>query len=140
MESILQDLSNLAEEIKGDRAVHVQFKELLLESLESGEGLVDTGAPSQDDIDGGEDDIQMEDESSLFVEDNTADFREEIREDQEDSDGDPDDDEPLQWINNLGRHIVSPFSLLWTLSILSPSFYLRINRQISILLHTTLKT
>ena len=96
MDSILRNLAQLAEAIKNDRDIYVDHKDVLLDALGVGEGLIETRDTSQDGIDYMEDVANTDDDSSLFVNDNpmnddSANVDDEVQEDE-----DTDDDQLLE--------------------------------------------
>ena len=137
MDSILRNLAQLAEAIKNDRDIYVDHKDVLLDALGVGEGLIETRDTSQDGIDYMEDVANMDNDSSLFVNDNPmnddlANVDDEIQEDD-----DPDNDQPLKWLNKLRDQIVSHFSLTIN-AVHCFSALLLMNKQTS--LHATTST
>lgn len=121
MQSVIDDLAQLAETISQDRAIHIYSKDMLLNAHVVGDGFIDkSNASDEEDMNK---EGYMKVEPALFIGNNNSgdvimNCNSEYIDDDVGEEEDPASDdaeetdcgEALQWLNNLGDHIVSYFS------------------------------
>ncbi|KAF4629929.1 hypothetical protein G7Y89_g8210 [Cudoniella acicularis] len=114
MQSVLEDLTQLATIISKDRKVHIDSKDLLRDALVLGDGFIDTQPDNEEEMDEGEHGEAVEE--PLFMDNNrrgditqAAYIGDGVGGDEmvtEDDDLDLDSDTIIKWLNGLGPQII----------------------------------